>query len=191
MSSTFVIVIKDARSQADMARFAKDTSEPREQCTALQNYFHRAKAGEEKCSFTIQTSASSPVRATGTIGGAYATLTSGDKVTIGGTDIACVTGGSPTSAQFLKQSNLYTTMSNLSAAINANTTLNKFCYATLSGNGTTTGTVTVTCLVPGVIGNLVTTAVTVNSTGLTIGAATLTSGAGGMETVPVTFSRGL
>ena len=191
MSSTFCIVLTDSRSQADLARWSKDTSEPREECRALEHLFSRLKSGQEKGKFTIQTSASAPVRATGTIGGAYATLTSGDKVTIGGTDIACVTTGTPTSAQFLKVTNLYTTMTNLAAAINANTTLNKFVYATVAGNGTTTGTVTVTCLVPGVIGNLVTTAVTVNSSGLTIGAATLTTGAGGMETVPVSFSRGI
>lgn len=189
--STFSIILSDSRSQADLARFSKDTSSPREQCQAIATLFNRLKGGQEKGKFTIQTSASAPVRATGTIGGAYAKLVATDKVTIAGTDMACVVTGTPTAAQFLKVTNLYTTMVNLAAAINANTTLNKLVYATASGNGSTTGTVTLTCLVPGVIGNLVATTVAVSDAGLTIGAATLEGGAGGMETVPVTFSRGL
>lgn len=181
-NSTLVITITSPRSVADLARFIKDTSDPRGQCRALHHFFQRAMSGDESCSFYVQTSASEQVRATNTLTLTYASISNSDTVVIAGTTLTCVTG-TPAGPQFKKQTDATVTAANLVAAVNANTTLNKKMFATSA-----LGVVTLTLLTPGSIGNQAT---LVGSSGMVVGAATFANGAGGHETVPVTFSRGL
>lgn len=186
MASTLVITVKSGRSSTDCrSRFVKDTSDPRGACRALEHLFERLRAGlETGSSFTVATSANAPVQATGTYTLTYASVANNDTVTIAGTVLTCVTG-TPSGAQFKKQTDGPTTATNFAAAVNANATLSKFISASASGS-----VVTLTCLVPGTIGNTLTIA-TSNGTGFVVSAATLASGAGGTETTPVSYSRGL
>ena len=182
-NSTFVITLQSPRSVADLARFIKDTTNPREQALALQHLFTRLKGGEESGNFDVQTSASAPVRATNTLTLTYASISNNDTTVVAGTTLTCVTGTPSGAAQFKKVTDATTTAANLVACINANTTLNVLMKAS-----NVAGVVTLTLHTPGKIGNQVP---LVGSTGIVAGAATFASGAGGCELAPVNYSRGL
>lgn len=184
MASSLVITVNSARSQADNGNRIKSSTVPRDECRALAHYFSRLADGLENANFTVQAAALAPVRATGTITLTYASIANSDTVTIAGTVLTCVTG-TPVGAQFKKVTDGPTTATNLAALINANTTLNKLVVASAAAS-----VVTITCLAAGTIGNLITQA-TSNGTGFVVSAATLTTGAGGAETAPVAYSRGL
>lgn len=185
MASSLVITVNSARSQADNGpRHIKSTTLPREEMRALAHYFSRLADGLENANVSVQSAALAPVRATGTITLTFASIANNDTVTIAGTVLTCVTG-TPAGPQFKKVTDGPTTAANLAALINSNATLSKLVFATSSGS-----VVTLTCLASGTIGNLVTQA-TSNGTGFVLSAATLTTGAGGAETAPVSYSRGL
>lgn len=120
------------------------------------------------------------VNASSTVTLTYASVANNDTVTVAGTTLTCVTG-TPSGAQFKKEVDGTTTAANLAALINSNTTLNKVVRASSAA-----AVVTVTCLVPGTIGNLVTLA-TSNATGFALSAAALANGAGGPTAVAVSF----
>ena len=110
-------------------------------------------------------------------GGVYATgtavcsgVSSTDTLVIGGVTITCVNSGA-TSVQFNKGTTDTLTAANIVTTINALTTMNKVVRATSSGT-----TVTIACIYPGTIGNLV----TLSSAGghITVG-ANLTGGTDG------------
>lgn len=112
-------------------------------------------------------------------GGVYATGTAtlsgvvaNDTIVIGGVTLTAV-ASNPTSAQFLVGGSNSATATNLAAAINANTSLNPQVQATVASN-----VVTIACLIPGTIGNLVTLAQTGGH--ITIG-ANLTGGTNGTK----------
>lgn len=182
-NATLVITITSPRSVADLARFIEDTSNPRNQCRKLAHFFQRAGAGDETCSFYTQTSATEQVRASSTLTLTYASISNNDTCVIGGTTLTCVTGTPSGGAQFKKETDAGTTAANLVACVNANSTLKLLVFASKAS-----GVVTIKALAPGVVGNQIP---LVGSTGMVAGAAVLASGAGGHETVPVTFSRGL
>lgn len=182
-NTTFTITLTSPRPQADLARFIKDTSDPRGECRALEHLFERLAGGLESGSFDVQTSASAPVRASATLTLTYASISNNDTCVVGLTTLTCVTGTPSGGAQFKKVTDAPTTAANLVACVNANTTLNKYVVAS-----NVAGVVTITCLTPGVIGNQV--ALT-GSTGMVASATYLASGAGGCETVKVNYSRGL
>lgn len=110
-------------------------------------------------------------------GGVYASATATlasvvatDTVVIGGVTLTCVNSGA-TSVQFNKGTTDTLTAVNLAAAINALTTVNKVVQASSAA-----AVVTISCIYPGTIGNLVTT--TAGGGTITI-AATLTGGTDG------------
>lgn len=99
-----------------------------------------------------------------------ASVVATNTLVIGGVTLTAVASG-PTSVQFVAAGTDAATATNIAAAINALTTLNKVVQASASG-----ATVTIVCLVPGTIGNLV----TLSSAGgtITVGSA-LTGGTDG------------
>lgn len=102
----------------------------------------------------------------------FASVANTDTLVIGGVTLTAVTSGA-TSVQFNVGATDTATASNAVTAINALTTINKVVQATSSG-----ATVTITSLVPGTIGNLI----TLSSAGghITVGAA-LTGGTDGSK----------
>lgn len=184
-NKSFVITISSPRSVADLQQYITSTTNPRIQCGLLSQWLKKIQDGLEPgvTSFTVQTSASPPVRATGTYTLSYGDIANNDTVTIGGTVLTCVTG-TPSGPQFKKQNDGTVTAANMAAAVNAEATISKLFYATSSGV-----VVTLQALTPGVIGNKLTIA-TSNGTGFVVSAATLASGTGGDETAPLTYTRG-
>lgn len=182
--SSIVIVVKSDKAQATInGRMRLDTTEPRKVANALSNFFHSAAGGLENCSITVQSSATDPVRASGTATVAYATLIATDTVTIGGQVLTCVTG-TPTTAQYKKETDGTVTAVNLAAAINAHATLSQIVSATSA-----LAVVTISANVSGVIGNLV--ATVSSGLGVVMGAAVLASGAGGATNPIISYSRGI
>lgn len=185
MGSSLVITINSARSQADNGlRHVKSSTLPREEMISLSHYFKRLADGLENANVVVQSAVLAPVRATATNTLTFASIANNDTVTIAGTVLTCVTG-TPAGPQFKKVTDGPTTAANLAAAINANAALSKLVLATSAGS-----VVTLTCLIAGTIGNLITQA-TSNGTGFVLSSATLLTGAGGAETAPVAYSRGL
>lgn len=120
---------------------------------------------------------SSGVYATGTA--TLASTVATNTIVIGGVTLTAVNSGA-TSVQFNVGATDTITATNLAAAINALTTINKVVQATSSA-----AIVTIACLVPGTIGNLVT---------LSAGGGTITVGAsltGGTDGTQGTISHGL
>ena len=147
------------------------------------NLLKELASGATTGAVDAQVSSSDPVKASGTLTCVYATLAdTTSTVVISGQTLTCVTGTPSGYTQFKKETDLATTIANLAAAINGNTTLNKF----LSAAVTSTGVVTLTAHVAGVIGNQIT---LVGGTGATASAARLASGAGGVESAAVAFGR--
>lgn len=183
MTSSLVITVKSGRSQADAKRFIKDTTDPRGECRSLQHLFERLGAGlEPGSSFDVQTAAAAPVRATNTLTLTFASISNNDTVVVAGTTLTCVTG-TPSGAQFKKLTDATTTAANLVALINSHATLKLLMKA-----ANLAGVVTMTLHTPGAIGNQVP---LVGSTGMVVGAANFASGAGGIESAAVNYSRGL
>lgn len=117
------------------------------------------------------------VTATGTI--TFSSVVATDTVTIAGT---VFTGSDTpsTSVQFLTGSTDTASAASLAAKINAHTTVGKYVSATSSG-----AVVTISCIVPGLIGNLITLAISAHGSR---SGATL---AGGTEGNTNTFAHGL
>lgn len=183
-NTSLVIVVTSARTIANLGGFIKDASEPREEMRGLRHLFERLSGGLEKASVTVQSSASAPVRATGTLTLTFASIANNDTVTIAGTVLTCVTG-TPSGAQFKKVTDGPTTAVNLAALINSNATLSLLMKAVAVSS-----VVTCTINTVGAIGNQATLA-TSNSGGIAVSAANFATGAGGAETSPVAYSRGL
>ena len=139
--------------------FARDT--PRDMVKNLDNLLWQVMQGamaNANPKLFVSYSANDAVYAsqTYTLSSASGTITA----TIDGTAVNTVTAGGDTASAALEAAN-----------INANTTVNKKVVATSSG-----AVVTVTALIPGAIGNKITT--TGSGTGHTAGGATLAGGAG-------------
>ena len=185
MTCSYVITLKDGRTQSDMAKYIKDTSDPRGQARVISRLFERIGAGFELSNFDVQTSANAPVRASIAITVVYASLSASDYVTVAGQALTCKTSN-PGTHQYLKVTDGPTTAANLAALINADSGTKTLVSATSSGS-----VVTIKSLVPGAIGNFLT--IASSSAGVTIAASATNfgSGAGGAETVAVSYSRGL
>lgn len=119
----------------------------------------------------------SGVYATGTA--TLASVVATNTIVIGGVTLTAI-ASAPTNAQFLVGASNTATATNLAAAINANTSLDQLVQATSSG-----AVVTIACLVPGTIGNLV----TLSQTGGTITVASALTG--GTDGSSGTISHGL
>lgn len=186
MASSLVITVNSGGSSAELDKYIGSSTEPRQECIKLRTLFERLAGGLEAANFSVAKASAAAVAASGTITLIYDDLIATDTVTIGGVTLTCV-GGAPAAFQFRKITNLATTAANLKNTINSTATLSAYGVATVVG-----GVVTYTLFQKGIVGNIVplTKAVT-TPTAITLSAATLTGGAGGVSGVATSYSRGL
>lgn len=147
-------------------RVLKAASKPKEEAISLRNMFHAFAGTDKIAKFNVEVNTGDAVSATGTI--TLASMVAADTVTIGGVVLTAV-ASAPTSIQFVVGTDTVTA-ANMAATINALPALNQMVRATSAA-----GVVTLTCLVPGTIGNLVTLAISAHGT--VSGSGKLTSGA--------------
>lgn len=141
--------------------------DPREQLERLSTILDGIQGGNYAATFDISSSTTNAVKASGTLTLSSASGTVGG--TIGGTAVTVTASGGDT-----------VTAAAIAAAINANTTVNKLCYATSSA-----AVVTVTANLAGPVGNKIT--LVASGTGVTASAGTLASGAGN-DGQPTTYN---
>lgn len=182
--SSLVITVKSNRSQTtlnDRLRIAANRAP--DAVASLSAFLHGCAGGFESAAVSVQTGSADPAFAAQALTVVFASLNAADTVTIGGVVLTC-TASAPAASQFQKLTDATVTAANLAAAINAQASLSQMVSATSSG-----AVVTVSCDVPGIIGNLV--AVASSAGGVTLGGSTLVGGAGGANNAPITYSRGL
>lgn len=132
----------------------------------FDDFFLELITGVYRSNVNVMTSG---VYATGTA--TLASTIATNTIVIGGVTLTATNSASPTSAQFTVGTTDTITAANLVKTINANASLNAVVGATSAA-----AVVTIFCLVPGTIGNLVTLSVTGGT--ITVG-ATLTGGTDG------------
>ena len=163
----------------------KDTStlvksgQKREDLKRVANLINGIAAGKLPGKVVASVSSSDAVAASATI--TCASVLAADTVTIAG--IVLTASATPSGiAQFDQSGSDSADAASLAAIINAHTTLGLYVQASASSN-----VVTVTCSVPGKIGNLVT-LVSSNGTRLAVtGSGFLANGAGGAGSAPITM----
>jgi len=171
-------------SRAELNDFIRSSTDPRGEATALSNLFKRLASGTISGSIIAQKASVAAVRASGTITITHAELDANDTVTICGITITAKASGA-SGAQFNIGANATADATALAACINALATLNIYVSATSA-----LGVVTVTANQAGVVGNLFAMATSdANAYGLS--AAAMAGGAGGANSAPITYSRGL
>lgn len=153
--------------QTIVDKLLKASSKPKEQAIAVKNFMNAFAGTDRNGKFTAQINSGAAVFATGTI--TLSSFVATDTVTIAGVVLTCVASGA-TGAQFNVGGTDTLTAVALAAKINAYTPTNQIVSATSA-----LGVVTLTCLVPGTIGNLVTTAISAH--GSVSGGGLLASGA--------------
>lgn len=148
-------------------RTAIDKPEKRDALRAVEAELHGVIAGARRAQARVCIASAC---ASATVTCAYASASSGaDTVVIGGTTLTSNTSGNGTTTFTIGASDA-AMATNLAACINANTTINKLVRATAAA-----AVVTITCLYPGPIGNLVT--LTEGGNGCTVSGAVLANGA--------------
>lgn len=136
----------------------------------ITSFFEDIQRGVWKSNLTV---IQGGVNATGTA--LFASVVATNTLVIGGVTLTAVASGA-TSVQFNVGSSDTETASNAVTAINALTTINKVVQATSSG-----ATITITSLIPGTIGNLIT--LSTNSAGTITVGASLSGGTDGSKGV--------
>lgn len=96
------------------------------------------------------------IAATGIYTIASGNLSDGDTLVIGGVTITAVTSSSPTSVQFHIGTTALISAQNCAATINALSTLLGLASATAAAGAAGAGVVTISAIVPGIIGNQIT-----------------------------------
>ena len=181
MASSVVVTIETEKSQSQAGYDLKlGADKDRENVKALENWVRGISGGNHRAKVSIQTGANAPVAASAT-----ATLAScvSDTITIGG--ITFTGTGSPTTElHFETDGDDTADAAALAAAINAHSTLSKVVSASSAA-----AVVTISCLIPGVIGNFITLSET--GTTITVSAAALAGGTGGAQEAVQTSEMGL
>jgi hypothetical protein len=164
-------------------RTANIASDRKHQCLAqLRQMIEDVQSGIASDVITVQYNSSvDPVNASGTITITNSAVDANDTVTIAGVVLTAKASAANGTTEFNKGDSSTSTATNLAACINANTTLNKIVVASASA-----AIVTVTCFVPGTIGNLIS-MVTSDAPAFALSAAVLASGAGGVSQAAVSF----
>lgn len=162
-------------------RYVLNSKNRREVALRLSDLLRRIAGGNMKANLTVQSGASSPVAASGTI--TLASVAADDTVVIGGVTLTAKASPSGES-QFSQAGTNTQDAASLAAKINAHSTLSLLVSATSSG-----AVVTVTALQKGVVGNRI----AMSQTGgtMTLSASALENGAGGATSAGQSFNIGL
>jgi hypothetical protein len=147
--------------------------------TNAVNLIDGISSGAVLGSVDVHKSSTSPVAASAAVAITHANVTNGDTVTIGNVVITAATSGNGTTSWTIGADATADAVA-MAACINANTTLNKIVSASAA-----TGTVTITSVVKGVIGNAL--ALT-TSDATAFGLTAFASGAGGQNGSPTTYT---
>lgn len=145
-----------------------------------ENIIRGIKSGSLQGSVDVHYVAASPVAASASIAVVYANVDADDTVTVCNVVLTAKASGANGTTQFDKETDATVTAENLADCINANTTLSKIVSASAAS-----GTVTVTSLVKGVIGNALALS-TSDATAFTLTA--FASGAGGQNGSPTSYT---
>lgn len=145
----------------------KQASKPREQAIALRNLFNDLIGGNRDGQLTVQVNSGDAVSASGTV--TFASFTAADTFTVGSETFTCETSGASGNNQFNKGGTDTLSAVAAIAKINAHPNLVQYISATSSS-----AIITITCIVPGRIGNNIPLAISAHGS---VSAAKLASGA--------------
>lgn len=166
----------------DMFKGGSDNNRAKNVALALSGYFKDLASGIKRASLDVQTGAAAPVRASGTF--TFVSVIATDAFTIAGVTFTFTS--TPTLETDVEVDGASDALDAAAAcaAINAHSTISKIVKATVANN-----VVTVTCRVPGVIGNFI--AISDADTTITTSAAYLSGGTGGATDDQATFPLGI
>lgn len=179
MASLVFTLTTDLSSTELANRVQPESGKPKEMAVNAAALLKSIAGGVHRASIRVQKSSNSPVRASGTI--TLASVAANDTVVIGGVTLTAKASPS-TEAQFSQAGTNTEDAASLAAVINAHSTLSRVVSATSAA-----AVVTVTCLVPGEIGNFI----VMSQTGETMTLSAFASGAGGATETGTVFSLGL
>lgn len=178
MSTSRLVMTIDTNLPVNTLRniLADSASRPLEKAQKVTNFFQGLKSGARAAIVNSGVADSAGVNAlsasqTATLSGA---ATAADTITINGVALTAVSNvTTPTNNQFRVGTDAATAAANIAAAIQASTTdaLSGVVHASALA-----GVVTVSCNIPGVIGNVIT--IAKSSTAITLGGALLAGGLG-------------
>lgn len=174
--ASLVISVKVNKDTSDF----KKAGQPHTNMRKILNLLEGLDSGALQGSIDLHSSSDDPVAATASVAITHANVTNGDTVTIANVVITAATSGNGTSSWTIG-ADATADATAMAACINANTTLSKIVSASAAS-----GTVTLTVLQKGVIGNGLGLA-TSDATAFTLTA--FASGAGGAATAAETFGR--
>lgn len=182
MAGNLCISVKTDESQALLQQLYKQDSKSqrwREACNDLAGYFKDLAGGRRRGVVNVQTGAAAPVRASGTF--TFVSVNATDAFTIGGVTFTYTS--TPTLETDIEVDGATDALDTQAAvdAVNAHSTLSKIVVATRSTN-----VMTITCRVPGVIGNFIATSDA--DTTITTSAAYLSGGTGGATDTQAVFN---
>lgn len=148
-------------------KLLKPISKPREQAVDLRNFFNALAGGDRDALLTVQVNSGDAVAAHGTV--TFASFVATNTFTIANQVFTAETSGATGQNQFNIGGSDTLSAAAAVVVINSNTHINQFVVASSSG-----AVITVTCLVPGEIGNYIALAISAHGS---VSAATLASGA--------------
>jgi len=167
-------------TDADKSLVEQSTSTPHKWAAGFMNFFRGIRGGAYPSSIEMVTSSTALVRASGTV--TVASINADDTITINGTVLTAKASPSGAS-QFLSTGSDTVVAAAVAACINAHTSFTGIVTASSSS-----GVVTVSASVKGLIGNCITLASS-NNTRLAVSGSRLASGAG-MDGSAVSYSLG-
>lgn len=178
---TTIHITHDSEASASIsAELLKDTSTPRQELQALENFLHAVKGGARNAKLEVSVDALKPVKASGTITCATAIAT--NTITLGPQTLTIVNSGATTD-EINKGANNTLTAAAIAAAINAHAVTSKYVVATSA-----LAVVTVTALQRGTMGN----GITLASSGSTLAVSgTALAGGVGQDQSFVSYSAGV
>jgi hypothetical protein len=185
MAGNLQVSVKTNESQAFLQQYFKlgsSATKAKEAALALSAYFKDLASGIRRGAIDVQTSDAAPARASGTF--TFVSVIATDAFTIAGVTFTFTS--TPTLETDVEVDGATDALdaAAAAAAINAHSTISKIVKATRVNN-----VVTVTCRVPGVIGNFI--AISDADTTITTSAAYLSGGTGGATDDQATFECNL